>query len=157
MNCPGIFLGLPGSSAVKSLPATQGTQGDVGSIPGSVRSPEEEHGNSLQYSCLENPHGEKSLVGYSQSTGSQRVARSQLKRLLACSMFLKMQSLILSSSPRLCISNSLPGAVNASGAVAGCKMESLAAVPTCCFSLFIIPPFGTQPSAFLVVLLEGGN
>ena len=29
--------------------------GDVGSIPGSGRSPEEGHGNPLQYSCLGNP------------------------------------------------------------------------------------------------------
>ena len=29
--------------------------GDVGSIPGSGRSPGGEHGNLLQYSCLENP------------------------------------------------------------------------------------------------------
>ena len=29
--------------------------GDVGSIPGSGRSPGGEHGNPLQYSCLENP------------------------------------------------------------------------------------------------------
>ena len=28
---------------------------DLGSIPGSGRSPGEGHGNSLQYSCLENP------------------------------------------------------------------------------------------------------
>ena len=28
-------------------------------------SPGEGHGNSLQYSCLENPHGQTSLVGYS--------------------------------------------------------------------------------------------
>ena len=28
---------------------------DVGSIPGLGRSPEEGHGNPLQYSCLENP------------------------------------------------------------------------------------------------------
>ena len=28
---------------------------DLGSIPGSGRSPGEEHGNALQYSCLENP------------------------------------------------------------------------------------------------------
>ena len=30
------------------------TAGDRGSIPGSGRSPEGEHGNPLQYSCLEN-------------------------------------------------------------------------------------------------------
>ena len=29
--------------------------GDMGSIPGLERSPEEGHGNPLQYSCLENP------------------------------------------------------------------------------------------------------
>ena len=29
--------------------------GDLGSIPGSGRSPGERHGNPLQYSCLENP------------------------------------------------------------------------------------------------------
>ena len=31
--------------------------GDTGSIPGSGRSPGEENGNPLQYSCLENPMG----------------------------------------------------------------------------------------------------
>ena len=39
--------------------------GDPGLIPGSGRSPGEGTGNLLQYSCLENPHGQKSLVGYS--------------------------------------------------------------------------------------------
>ena len=29
--------------------------GDAGTIPGSQRSPGEENGNPLQYSCLENP------------------------------------------------------------------------------------------------------
>ena len=37
----------------------------MGSIPGSGRSPGGGHGNPLQYSCLENPHEQKSLVGYS--------------------------------------------------------------------------------------------
>ena len=31
--------------------------GDTGSIPGLRRSPGEENGNPLQYSCLENPMG----------------------------------------------------------------------------------------------------
>ena len=39
--------------------------GDLGSIPGLGRSPGGGHGNSLQCSCLENPHGQRSLVGYS--------------------------------------------------------------------------------------------
>ena len=38
---------------------------DLGSIPGLWRSPGEGHGNWLQYSCLENPYGQRSLVGYS--------------------------------------------------------------------------------------------
>ena len=38
---------------------------DLGSIPHLGRSPGEGHGNPLQYSFLENPHGQKSLVGYS--------------------------------------------------------------------------------------------
>ena len=37
---------------------------DLGSIHELGRSPGEGHGNPLQYSCLENPHGQKSLVGY---------------------------------------------------------------------------------------------
>ena len=39
--------------------------GDPGSIPGSGRLPGGEHGNSLLYSCLENPRGQRSLAGYS--------------------------------------------------------------------------------------------
>ena len=44
--------GSPGGSEVK---ASACNAGDVGSIPGSGRSPEEGNGNPLQYSCLENP------------------------------------------------------------------------------------------------------
>ena len=39
--------------------------GDLGSIPGSRRAPEGGHSNPLQYCCLENPHGQRSLAGYS--------------------------------------------------------------------------------------------
>ena len=39
--------------------------GDPSSIPGWRRSPGGGHGNPLQYSCLENPHGQRSLAGYS--------------------------------------------------------------------------------------------
>ena len=38
--------------------------GDLDSIPGLGRSPGGGHGNPLQYSCLENPHGQRSLVGH---------------------------------------------------------------------------------------------
>ena len=39
--------------------------GNLGSIPGLGRSPGGGHGNPLQHSCLENPHRQRSLVGYS--------------------------------------------------------------------------------------------
>ena len=42
----------PGGSEVK---ASACNVGDLGSIPGSGRSPGEGNGNPLQYSCLENP------------------------------------------------------------------------------------------------------
>ena len=47
-----IYAGFPGGSVVKNPPANAA---DMGSIPGSGRSPGEGNGNPLQYSCLENP------------------------------------------------------------------------------------------------------
>ena len=40
---------------VKNLPANAGEVRDIGSFPGSGRSPGGGNGNPLQYSCLENP------------------------------------------------------------------------------------------------------
>ena len=48
--------GFPGGSDGKE---TACNAGDLGSIPGSRRPPGEGNGNPLQYSCLENPHGQK--------------------------------------------------------------------------------------------------
>ena len=50
---------------VKKLPASARDVRDGGSIPGLGRYPGEGHGNPLQYSCLENPHGQRSLGGSS--------------------------------------------------------------------------------------------
>ena len=47
--------GFPGGSVVKNLPASEGTTGDVGLIPGLERSPEGGHSNPFQYSCWDNP------------------------------------------------------------------------------------------------------
>ena len=44
-------MSFPGGSEVK---ASACNVGDLGSIPGSGRSPEEGNANPLQYSCLEN-------------------------------------------------------------------------------------------------------
>ena len=57
-----VFLGFPGGSDGKRSICNVG---DLGLIPGLGRSPGGEHGNSLQYSWLENPHGQRSLAGYS--------------------------------------------------------------------------------------------
>ena len=45
-------MGSPGGSVVKNPPANAE---DVGSIPGSEKSPGEGNDNPLQYSCLGNP------------------------------------------------------------------------------------------------------
>ena len=46
--------GFPGDTVVKNPPANAGDTRDVGSIPGSGRSPRVGNGNPLQYSCLGN-------------------------------------------------------------------------------------------------------
>ena len=45
-------MNFPGGSEVK---ASAGNAGDLGSIPGSERSPGEGNGYTLQYSCPRNP------------------------------------------------------------------------------------------------------
>ena len=52
----------PGGSGGKESACSVRNQG---SIPWLGRYPEEGHGNPLQYFCLENPSGQRSLVGYS--------------------------------------------------------------------------------------------
>ena len=58
-------MNLPDGSVVKNLPVNVGDTGDAGSIPELGRSPGEGNDNPLQYSCLENPYGQRSLVGFS--------------------------------------------------------------------------------------------
>ena len=60
---------------VKNLPVNAGNSGgsgDVGLIPGLRRFPRRGNGNSLQYSCLENPREPGGL----QSIGLQRVGHN---------------------------------------------------------------------------------
>ena len=61
---------------VKNPPANEGV---AGSIPGSRRFPGGREDNPLQYSCLEDPHGQKSLMDYSPR-GSQRVGHDRVPR-----------------------------------------------------------------------------
>ena len=55
-----VFLSFPSGSDGKEFDCNVG---DLGLIPGLGRSPGGGHGNPLQYSCLENPHGQRSLAG----------------------------------------------------------------------------------------------
>ena len=59
---------------VKNPPANAGDIGDVGSIPGSARSPGGGHGNLLQYSYLENP-----VDRAAWPATVQRIAKSQTR------------------------------------------------------------------------------
>ena len=52
LNRKAGYVGFLGGSVVKNPPANAG---DMGSTPGSGRSPGEGNGNPLQYSCLGNP------------------------------------------------------------------------------------------------------
>ena len=56
-----IYIQLTYNMYVKNLPASAG---DPGLFPGLERCPGEGNGNPLQCSCLENPHGQRSLAGY---------------------------------------------------------------------------------------------
>ena len=68
---------FPGDSVVKNSPTNAGfpgssvskesacNSGDLGSIPELGKSPGGGPGNPLQYSCLDNPPGQRSLAGYS--------------------------------------------------------------------------------------------
>ena len=57
-----VFLGSSGGSDSEESACNVG---DLGLIPGLGRSPGGGHGNPFQYSSLENPHGQRSLAGYS--------------------------------------------------------------------------------------------
>ena len=58
-----VFMGFPGGSGSKESACNAG---DLGFILGLGRSSGGGHGNPLQYSGLEDPQGQRSLVGYSR-------------------------------------------------------------------------------------------
>jgi len=49
-----IYIHFPGGSVVKNSPANTGATGDMGSVPGSGRSPGEGNANPLQCSYQDN-------------------------------------------------------------------------------------------------------
>ena len=71
------------AQVVKNLPFYAG---DLGLIPGLGRSPGGRHGIPLQYSCLESPHGQRSLASYSpwghkESDTTEQLSTSTTDRL----------------------------------------------------------------------------
>ena len=72
---------FPGDSDSKESTCSVG---DLGSIPGLGRFPGVGHGNTLQYSYLENPHGQRSLAGYRQWGRKESDTTEQLSTAQLC-------------------------------------------------------------------------
>ena len=68
-------MGFPGSSDGKESTCNVG---DLGSITGLGWSTGGGHGNLLQYSYLENPHGQRSLVGHGPCSHKESVTAEKL-------------------------------------------------------------------------------
>ena len=69
------YIGFPGGSDSKESSCNVG---NLGSIPGLTRCPGGEHGNPLQYSCLQNPHGQRNPVGCSPRSHKESDMTEQL-------------------------------------------------------------------------------
>ena len=74
-----LCMGYPGDSAGEESACNEG---DLSSIPGLGISPDGGHHNPLLYTCLENPHGQRSLVDYSpwgrkESDTTERLSPAQ--------------------------------------------------------------------------------
>ena len=82
-----LELGFPGGSDSKESACNAR---DLGSIPGLGRSLGGGHGTTLQYSCLENPHGQRSLAGCSPWGGKELDTTERLSiHGLLCNPYLK--------------------------------------------------------------------
>ena len=64
--CVYVYWAFLVALVVRNLPANAEGIREAGFIPGLGISPEGGHGNPLEYSCLKNPHGQRSLAEYSQ-------------------------------------------------------------------------------------------
>ena len=74
-------MGFPGGSDDKESSCNAG---DLGTVPGSGRSPGEGNGNPLQYSCLENPMNRgtyRAIVhGFAESDTTEKVSMHPLQQ-----------------------------------------------------------------------------
>ena len=85
-----VMPGLPGWLSGQEFTCDAEDAGDaMGLIPGLGRSPRGGHGNPLQCSCLENPHGQRSLAGDSpwdrkESDKTERLSTAQHSTFSLC-------------------------------------------------------------------------
>ena len=95
-----LYIWAPQVALVlKNPPANAGDVRETGSIPGLGRSSGGGHGNPLQYSYLENPHGLRSLVGYSPQGRKESDMTEQLSTVQLCIWFYKF---VLRTFTHLC-------------------------------------------------------
>ena len=95
-------MGLFGSSAGKESSCNAG---DLDLIPGLGRSHGGGHGNPLQYSCLENPHGQRRLAGYTLWSCKESDMTEQLST--AQYIMSKLLSVCLTISFPFCVQKSI--------------------------------------------------
>ena len=118
---------------MKNPSANAGDIRDEGLIPELGRSPGGRHSNSLQYTCLENPHRQRSLIGYvhgvtksqtrlrdlaqhpsvlalERSSSRSRGAMATLEYVMVCGLWLSLhrQSSELLLTCCLCVRNGCP-------------------------------------------------
>ena len=95
---------------VKNPPANAGDIRDARLIPGSGRSPGGGHGNPFQDSSLENPHGQRSLAGFSPWGFEESDTTEQLKQMYTVHTQ-KLLSSVAQSCPTLgnSMNHSTPG------------------------------------------------
>ena len=105
-----VFLDFLGGSDSEESTCSAG---DLSSIPGLGKSPGGGHGYPLQYSCLENPHGWRSLVGYSpwgckESDTTERLNITSLQKKPRAAAALQLSACSPSESVLLCSAYSFP-------------------------------------------------
>jgi len=117
--------GFPGGSDYKKKSICNA--GDLGSIPGLGRSPGRGHGNPLQYSCLDNSHGQRSLAGYSPQRRKKSDTTEQLSthalwtnHICGCLALWHLAGLMAlpleqtKGQPSICLSSPIPDLFHAS-------------------------------------------